>query len=118
MHVSALYTYPIKSCGGLTHDAIHFDTRGPIWDRRWVVTDADGMFYTQRELPAMALIQPTFEDGLLRLTAPGMSPISVSLEAERGAFRSTRRRPALAADPQPRAIASARYRPTAACAKW
>jgi uncharacterized protein YcbX len=83
MHVSALYTYPIKSCGGLTHDEIHFDTRGPIWDRRWVVTDADGMFYTQRELPPMALIQPQFDGDKLTLSAPGMSRISLPLEAER-----------------------------------
>ncbi len=90
MHVSALYTYPIKSCAGLTHNTISFDTFGPAWDRRWVVTDSDGMFYTQRELPAMALIQPTFENGALKLTAPGMSPISVALESERGASRSVR----------------------------
>ncbi len=83
MHVSALYTYPIKSCGGLTHDTIRFDARGPIWDRRWVVTDADGMFYTQRELPPMALIQPRFDGDQLTLSAPGMSSISLPLEAER-----------------------------------
>jgi uncharacterized protein YcbX len=83
MHVSALYTYPIKSCAGLTHQTINFDNFGPAWDRRWVVTDSDGMFYTQRELPAMALIQPAFEAGCLKLTAPGMNPISVMLEAER-----------------------------------
>ncbi len=90
MHVSAIYTYPIKSCAGLTHQTVSFDKFGPAWDRRWVVTDSDGMFYTQRELPAMALIQPTFENGSLKLTAPGMSPISVSLETERGASRSVR----------------------------
>lgn len=90
MHVSALYTYPIKSCGGLTHNTISFDTRGPLWDRRWVVTDSDGMFYTQRELPPMALIQPAFEDAALMLTAPGMTAIRVPLEAERSTPRAVR----------------------------
>ncbi len=90
MHVSALHTYPIKSCAGLTHQTLSFDNFGPAWDRRWVVTDSDGMFYTQRELPPMALIQPTFEADMLKLTAPGMSTICVPLEAERGSSRSVR----------------------------
>ncbi len=90
MHVSALYTYPIKSCGGLTHTTISFDSRGPLWDRRWVVTDSDGMFYTQRELPPMALLQPAFEDDALMLTAPGMTAIRVPLEAERSTPRAVR----------------------------
>ena len=90
MHISALYTYPIKSCAGLTHTTISFDTRGPLWDRRWVVTDADGMFYTQRELPPMALIQPSFEEGALVLNAPGMTSIRVPLEAERPAPSAVR----------------------------
>lgn len=90
MHVSALYTYPIKSCAGLTHNTIAFDSRGPSWDRRWVVADSDGMFYTQRELPLMALIKPTFADDALALTAPGMSSIRIPLEAERAAPRQVR----------------------------
>ncbi len=90
MHISALYTYPIKSCAGLTHKTISFDTRGPLWDRRWVLTDSDGMFYTQRELPLMALIQPAFENGALVLTAPSMKAITVPLEAARPASRSVR----------------------------
>lgn len=90
MHVSALFTYPIKSCGGLTHTTIAFDPRGPLWDRRWVVTDSDGMFYTQRELPPMALIQPAFTGQSLTLTAPGMTPVQVPLDAERPASRPVR----------------------------
>lgn len=90
MHVSALYTYPIKSCGGLSHPAVNFDHRGPTWDRRWVVTDSDGMFYTQRELPPMALIQPRFMDDTLLLTAPGMSDIRVNLDADRAGTKVVR----------------------------
>ncbi|MBI1278234.1 MAG: MOSC domain-containing protein [Anaerolineaceae bacterium] len=90
MHVSALYTYPIKSCAGLTHQTIGFDQRGPLWDRRWVVTDSDGMFYTQRELPPMALIQPVFDGDALRLTAPGMNLMTIPLEAERPEPRMVR----------------------------
>ncbi len=78
--VSALYTYPIKSCGALAHTHITLDERGPVWDRRWMVVDGDGMFITQRELPALARIQPAFEADCLRLAAPGMSDAAVPLQ--------------------------------------
>ncbi len=90
MHISALHTYPIKSCGGLNHTTLAFDKRGPLWDRRWLVTDTEGMFYTQRELPPMALIQPSFDNGTLRLTAPAMSEISLPLENVRSESRPVR----------------------------
>ncbi|MEZ4669597.1 MAG: MOSC domain-containing protein [Anaerolineae bacterium] len=79
IHVTALHTYPIKSCAGLTHTSIELDARGPLWDRRWMVVEPDGMFVTQRELPRMALIQPAFEGDQLRLTAPGMSELCIPL---------------------------------------
>ncbi len=84
MHLSGIFTYPIKSCGALAHHEIELDKRGPVWDRRWMVTDSDGMFLTQRELPQLAIIQPRFEDGSLYLSAPGMSEISLPLEREPG----------------------------------
>jgi uncharacterized protein len=78
--LSAIYTYPIKSCGRLEHTEITLDERGPAWDRRWMVVDSDGSGLTQRELPAMALIQPRFEGDQLALTAPGMPEICVPLQ--------------------------------------
>jgi uncharacterized protein len=83
-YISAIYTYPIKSCGRLSHREIQLDKRGPIWDRRWMVVDSDGIFITQREISALALVQPRFEDGNLAITAPNMSEICVPLEREAG----------------------------------
>jgi hypothetical protein len=82
-YISALYTYPIKSCGALWHTLLELDARGPIWDRRWMLVDEDGLFVTQRELPRMALIQPGFKDGQLSINAPGMNEICVPLERQR-----------------------------------
>ena len=67
IHITELHTYPIKSCAGLSHSAIEFDERGPLWDRRWMLVEPDGMFVTQRELPRLALIQPSFEGDQMRL---------------------------------------------------
>lgn len=88
--VSALYTYPIKSCGALSHAQITLDERGPVWDRRWMVVDGGGVFITQRELPALALIQPAFEADCLRLSAPGMPDAAVPLQQRGVPARSVR----------------------------
>jgi len=80
--LSGIFTYPIKSCGSLSHTDMMLDERGPIWDRRWMVVDSDGLFITQREIPALALIQPRFENGDLTITAPNMPEMRVPLERE------------------------------------
>src|SRR5262249_4886770 len=42
-----------------------------------MVVDANHDFLTQRELPRLALIKPTYSNSVLTLTAPGMSPLSL-----------------------------------------
>jgi uncharacterized protein YcbX len=77
--VSALYHYPIKSCGGTRVESIEVVATGPVHDRELMVADAQtGRFLTQRDNPHMALIAPAIRDGRLYATAPRMSP----LEAE------------------------------------
>jgi uncharacterized protein len=83
-----ILTYPIKSCGVLSHEHIELDRRGPVGDRRWMVIDHDDKFLTQRELSSLALIQPTFEGDCLRINAPGMPAVYVPLRHERPQKRS------------------------------
>ena len=82
LEITGLFTYPIKSCGALSHDAFNLTPTGPEYDRNWVVTDPDGMFYTQREHPRMALIHPRFGDNALILSAEGMPQVSVPLDLD------------------------------------
>ncbi len=82
--ISALYSYPIKSCGGLAHDMLELVATGPRFDRHWVITEPDGTFITQREHPKMARIQPTFRDGVLFITAPGQGEVCVPLDERPG----------------------------------
>lgn len=77
VRVSALYTYPIKSCAGLSHDKLMLDSRGPKHDREWMVVDAGGMFITQREIPRMALIKPVLDSGGMTVNAPDMQTLRV-----------------------------------------
>lgn len=71
--VSALYYYPIKSCGGTRVDILTVDEGGPRHDRELMIVAATtGVFLTQRQLPRMALIIPSLSEGRLRATAPDM----------------------------------------------
>lgn len=84
MQLSQIFTYPIKSCGALSHSEIELGARGPLFDRQWMVVDSEGMFITQRELPQLAVIQPSLNDDTLSITAPGMPEIHVLLQREPG----------------------------------
>jgi len=78
--ISALYVYPIKSCGGVqVQEAIMLDT-GLEFDRAWMVVDDNGEFLTQRELPRMALIQPQLKHYEMVLRAPGMLALHIKLD--------------------------------------
>ncbi|WP_257669633.1 MOSC domain-containing protein [Parapedobacter tibetensis] len=64
--ISELYSYPIKSLGGvaLSHAAV--TDRGFEYDRRWMLIDEHNRFLTQREYPHMALLNVEItEAGLL-----------------------------------------------------
>lgn len=55
--LSGLYVYPIKSLGGVAVSQAEVTKHGLKHDRRWMLTDAEGRFLSQREHPEMALLQ-------------------------------------------------------------
>ncbi|HET8691399.1 MAG TPA: MOSC N-terminal beta barrel domain-containing protein [Steroidobacteraceae bacterium] len=75
--IASLHFYPVKSCRGITVDALRMSETGPEWDRRWMIVKPGGLFITQRTHPAMATIAVALEGRLLRLTAPGRAPLEV-----------------------------------------
>ncbi len=89
--VTGLHTYPIKSCGGISHDAVSLTDRGFEYDRQWMVVRDDepraGMFVTQREFPKMALIRTRVDAECLHISAPDMPDMPVSLRQEHAADR-------------------------------
>ena len=118
--VAQLVVYPVKSCrgcpvprarvaatGGLRRrpppvpdgrpDPDRLRGAGLEYDRTWMVVDAGtGRFLSQRQNPAMALVEvalgPLDDDaeggggqqGMLSLSAPGMGPLEVPLERPGG----------------------------------
>jgi len=78
--ISALNVYPVKSCAGVSvTEALLIET-GLEFDRAWMVVDAQGSFITQRELPRMALIQPTLKHLEVVLRAPGMLALHLAID--------------------------------------
>jgi len=89
--VTGLYTYPIKSCGGIAHDVLSLTPRGFAYDRQWMVVH-DGerhknSFVTQREIPKMALIKTHIDPECLHISAPNMPDVAISLAQEPPADR-------------------------------
>lgn len=56
MKISALYLYPIKSCGSISVTEAVVESRGLRHDRRFMLVSPSGMFMTQRHHHHMALI--------------------------------------------------------------
>ena len=82
--ITELNLYPVKSCAGISLREATLTPAGlmtqNIYDREWMVVDAQGEFMTQREHPKMALIAPRIKADTLELRAPGMLRLEVPLD--------------------------------------
>ncbi len=81
--LTELHLYPIKSCAGISLREATLTPAGlmseHIYDREWMLVDANGLALTQREYPNMALITPRIKADTLELRAPGMLRLEVPL---------------------------------------
>ncbi len=75
--LAGLFVYPVKGAGAIRPQAWDLDEFGLQHDRRWAVVDAGGRVITQRDYPRLALVRPTLTAAMLRLDAPGVSPLEV-----------------------------------------
>ncbi len=89
VRIAGLNLHPVKSCGGIAVDEALIIETGFEFDRAWMVVDERGVFVTQRELPRMALIQPTLRHADMVLRAPGMLALHVALDTVEEATRAT-----------------------------
>ncbi|XP_058723425.1 uncharacterized protein LOC131595156 isoform X2 [Vicia villosa] len=98
--VTGIFTYPIKSCRGISLPRAPLTPFGFPWDRQWVVVNSKGRARTQRVEPKLALVEvelppevflehwkPTtdsvmagMEPGMVK--APGMEPLKVCLNKQ------------------------------------
>ena len=59
--VSQLFTYPIKSLGGIAVTTAQLTDRGLQYDRRWMLIDENNRFLSQREHAQLALFKISIE---------------------------------------------------------
>jgi len=84
--IDSLRLYPVKGCRGFevaraTLAETGLEVSG-VGDREWVVVDDNDEFLSQREAPAMALIETRLTADSLRIRAPGMLQLDVPFETE------------------------------------
>ena len=61
MLLSEIHIYPVKALGGISLQSSVVQLRGLQHDRRWMLTDEQGTFLTQRDIPEMALLGTAIE---------------------------------------------------------
>ncbi|MCK5881391.1 MAG: MOSC domain-containing protein [Sinobacterium sp.] len=57
MKITELWTYPIKSLQGIAVEKLSFDTLGPELDRRYMLVDDEGQFFSQRRSALLSLVK-------------------------------------------------------------
>jgi uncharacterized protein len=65
LNLTQINIYPVKSLDGFSPDSAIVEKRGLQHDRRWLITDPNGMFLTQRTNPKMAMLRATIEGDCL-----------------------------------------------------
>jgi uncharacterized protein YcbX len=86
LQLSALYTYPIKSLGGVALERAKVTDRGLQYDRRWLLVDDQNCFLTQREHPNMALLRLQLQADSLQVSHSqgGIEPLQVPFQPQAG----------------------------------
>lgn len=80
-----LTVFPVKGCRGIRQQESLFDARGLLYDREWLICDANtGRMLTQRQDARLATIATSFEDGWLVLAATGSAPLRLLLAQQPG----------------------------------
>ena len=59
--------FPVKSLDGYSPETAIVERRGLQYDRRWMITDLDGLFMTQRTNGRMALLKAVVENDVLTI---------------------------------------------------
>jgi uncharacterized protein YcbX len=77
IHLKELHIYPVKSLGGIALKEAVLTPRGLAHDRRFLVVDDEGEFFTQRELPKMATVWMELDSETLSFSAPDLETVTV-----------------------------------------
>jgi hypothetical protein len=83
--IDALYVHPIKSCAPIAVNEARVTRRGLAHDRRWMITDGDGKFLTQRTLPELALVHVAIDGERYVVRRQAQPPLLLPFSHDDGA---------------------------------
>ncbi len=84
VRLSGLFVYPIKACAGIALAESAVVARGLAFDRRYMLVDRAGTFFSQRELPELCRVSTAFVGGALVVSAPGARDLTLPRELDAG----------------------------------
>lgn len=87
IEITALHSYPVKSCRGLSHAASVLRRTGFEWDRHFLLVTDNGRFITQRECAGLARIDVAVENSSIVFRADGHGELRCPLAASGPAIR-------------------------------
>ena len=90
IELTQINIYPIKSCRGISLTRAELTPFGLQNDRRWMVVDDNGSFFSQRTIPKMALIEPSLTDDSLIVKAPHSETIQIPRRSKTKSARPVR----------------------------
>ena len=90
MKVSEINVYPMKSLGGISLNETVVEKRGFKNDRRFMLTDKEGEFFTQREFPKMAMLTVKLNEQNLEIFDSENKKIEVPFEFEKSQMQKVR----------------------------
>jgi uncharacterized protein YcbX len=84
-HLHSIHVHPVKAVRGLAPREAVVEPWGLTGDRRWALVDDGGKVLTQRRQPRLALAAAELlPDGGVRLSVPGMEPLTVPVPRPSG----------------------------------
>jgi len=82
--VSALYVYPIKSCGAVALESARLLPHGLDGDRRYMLARPDGTFISQRTHPELARVRSSLTEERIGAAVPGRPPLDLPRQLDGG----------------------------------
>lgn len=61
-HVTGIFIYPVKSLAGISLQSTSLCATGLLYDRRWMLVNANGQFITQRDVRELCLFRLSMTD--------------------------------------------------------
>jgi uncharacterized protein YcbX len=77
MKISEIKIFPIKSLGGISVQSSVVERRGLQFDRRWMLVNRDGIFFTQREFPKLSTVSVALAENGVNVCATGFESIYI-----------------------------------------